>query len=74
MIGSIVKLLEKRSVRPARSQEHGPVRIDKPELADAMAEKILDEIGDAPGSHGEVAARRPIVSWVLERPFAAYRN
>jgi len=58
----------------AQSPEHGPVRIAKPELADAMADKILEEIDDAEGRHDEVATRRPIVRWVIDVPLAAYRN
>lgn len=58
----------------AQSPEHGPVRIDKPELADAMADKILEEIDDALGRHDEIAVRRPIVQWVIDVPLTAYRN
>lgn len=58
----------------AASPEHGPVRIDKPVLADAMADKILEEIDEAVGGHDEVAVRRPIVRWVLDVPLAAYRD
>jgi hypothetical protein len=58
----------------AQSPEHGPVRIDKPELADAMADKIFEEIDDAAGRHDEVAVRRPIVRWMIDVPLTAYRN
>lgn len=58
----------------ARSPGHGPVRIDKPELGDAMADKILEEIEEAEGRHEEVAVSRPVVRWVLDVPLAAYRG
>ena len=58
----------------AQSPKHGPVRIDKPELADAMADKILEEINEAVGRHDEIAVRRPIVQWVIDVPLTAYRN
>jgi hypothetical protein len=58
----------------ARSPEHGPVRIDKPELGEAMAATILEEIEHAEGRHEEVAVNRPIVRWVLDVPVRSYRT
>lgn len=58
----------------AGSPAHDPVRIDQPDLADAMAEKILEEIDDGVGGHDELAVRRPIVRRVLDVPLAAHRS
>jgi hypothetical protein len=60
------------SLALAKSPQRGPVRIAKPELADAMPERIFAKIRDTAGGHDEVAVRRPIVRWVLDVPFAAY--
>jgi hypothetical protein len=58
----------------ARSPTHGAANLTKPELGDVMAEAILKEIEAAPGKHDEVAEKRPIVKWVLDYPFRAYRQ
>jgi hypothetical protein len=58
----------------ARSPQHGAVRLTKPELGDAIAETLLQEIETAPGTHDEVAAKRPIVEWVLAYPLRAYQQ
>jgi ribosomal protein L29 len=47
----------------ARSPKHGGVNFTKPELGDAMAEALLEEIRAAVGGHDEVGQRRPIVKW-----------
>jgi hypothetical protein len=58
----------------SRAPEHGPAPVKKTELADEMAEFLLQEIRDAPGGHDEVAARRPIVHWVMSHPVQAARR
>jgi hypothetical protein len=58
----------------ARSPQHGTVNLTKPELGEAMADAILEEIEAAPGKHDEVAGRRPVVKWVIDYPLAAYRQ
>jgi len=39
-----------------------------------MATFLLREIEQAPGGHEEVAAKRPIVRWVLAYPVRAARR
>jgi hypothetical protein len=54
----------------AASDEHGPVRIDKPELAEALALMLLRELDAARGDEEtieEIRRRRPIVRFVLDR-------
>jgi hypothetical protein len=58
----------------ARRPEHGSVVFTKPQLAEQMATLLLEEIRQAPGRHEEVAARRPIVRWVLTYPLRAHQQ
>jgi hypothetical protein len=55
----------------ARAPQRGAVNLTKPELGEAMADAILEEIDD---NHDEVAKQRPIVKWVIDYPLAAYRR
>ena len=58
----------------ARSPKRGGFNFTKPELGDAMAEAILEEVRAATGGHDEVGQRRPIVKWVIAYPLRAYRQ
>ena len=58
----------------ARSPRHGSATISKPNLADAMADFILEEVTQSEKGHEHVAARRPIVRWVLVTPLRIYRG
>lgn len=61
-------------VRMARNPTCGPVvLIRKPDLVEPMLELLFAEIEAAPGRHQEIAARRPIVDWVLKFPLQAAR-
>lgn len=57
----------------AAREEHGAIRLDKLALAEALAQKLVDELYSAPaGDQGAVAreemfARRPLVRFVVER-------
>ena len=57
--------------RMARRPEHGAVAYGKPDLAEPMADLIIAEVNRLPGRHEEVAARRPIVAWMLAYPLRA---
>lgn len=57
--------------RKARNPAHGAFVFTKPELGDAIAERLLEEITEADGDHKVVADRRPIVEWVLAYPLRA---
>lgn len=58
----------------SRRTEYGAVAFGKPQLADKMADRLLREIAEAPGTHDEVAERRPIVGWVLRYPLRSFRE
>jgi hypothetical protein len=58
----------------SRRTENGAIAFGKPQLADKMADRLLREIEDAGGAHDEVAARRPIVGWVLRYPLRSFRE
>jgi hypothetical protein len=58
----------------ARRTDHGAVTFSKSQLADKMADRLLREIEEASGAHGEVAERRPIVGWVLRCPLRSFRE
>jgi hypothetical protein len=57
----------------ARSPKHGSAPIKKTELAEPMAELILQEIHNA-GDWRAVAENRPILKWVMDYPVRAYRT
>jgi hypothetical protein len=66
----LASVLEQLSRRP----QHGSVVFTKPQLAEQMANLLLEEIRQAPGRHEEVAAHRPIVQWVLTYPLRAHQQ
>jgi hypothetical protein len=53
--------------------EHGPVRISKPEFAEALAERLAREVLDADGPErlDELKKARPIVGLVVDRIYPA---
>jgi hypothetical protein len=59
--------------RLARRPDHGAVVFAKPDLAEPMAARILQDIRDVGGDHHAVFARRPVVEWMLAYPVQAAR-
>lgn len=56
-------------IKLASRDEHGPVKLEKLAIVEALAEMLVRELDEAQGRDGiaEVRARRPIVDFVFER-------
>jgi hypothetical protein len=66
----LASVLQELAGRP----DHGSVVFNKLQLADQMADLLLEEIAAAPDRHEEVAGRRPIVRWVFAYPLRSHRE